>query len=221
VEMLRRRGDAGEREPAETSLDSLLSEPGPLDKHEQEEVVATFQQQQFSLLRQWRYSFAALSLTLASLFCHHALSQARHPWDLKCTAQFSRILPAPVVAFGFAFSAVPLLAMAVGIVMGSKRDRGLVDSAYDADDDPGLAAGCGVLISPQTRSLALWASVGMAAFWALADAFSDGLFRWQCSWVSVAPLGFCVAQLYIEGMADASLKDVKRLRRMMYEYSKL
>eukprot|EP00798_Chlamydomonas_sp_ICE-L_P017029 gene17029-23321_t len=73
-------------------VDSLLSEDGPMDESEQEQLLYELERLQLQQSRMWMRIFAILAALLASFYGYSAYSQSAHPWELRHVGEFASVV---------------------------------------------------------------------------------------------------------------------------------
>jgi len=122
---------------------------------------------------------------------------------------------------GFALSAVPMVALGLNILSRRCKDEALLRCSTFGGGDEDLCGTCGVLTSAEVRNVGFWMTVGMGLYWGIADWASDGLWRWDCSWVAASPVVFYLCEFYMEAQYRTGMEEVRKLRKLMYDYNKL
>uniref|UniRef100_A0A7N1A526 Uncharacterized protein n=1 Tax=Kalanchoe fedtschenkoi TaxID=63787 RepID=A0A7N1A526_KALFE len=166
----------------------------PIETHEQEELVKSFEQIHHRQSRIWRSVFQALFCAYISFMGYSMYQQFMRPWELRYHAYFENEVDSMSVIF---LDGIAIIACALAIY-GLSGDfkyekRYLLSSTFLA--------------------------IMVAMLW-LYQMLRLPKFRWDVIWLAVAPLCCSLLSLYVTHLLVESRDEVHKLRAAMYEYKR-
>jgi hypothetical protein len=221
--MARQRSGAA---AAGAAIDSMLSQDGPLDEHEQQELIRGFEELQVSQARTFRAIFGAGAALGAAFFLYAAREQALRPWETRYVGELRPFVPggtaaAPAAALLLQAAA---LAAAAGALLARLPRAGRRDGGGTGDRAACVPGGRGSMAALAAGAAA---AAGGALFWGAAMRRAwvkhgpELGAHWELLWLPLGPLA-CVALChYVMRSAAATARDVERLRAMTYDYKKV
>ncbi|XP_026422992.1 uncharacterized protein LOC113318922 [Papaver somniferum] len=184
--MKSRREDDG-RFSIPTQDDSL-----PIETHQQEELVRSFEQKQTQQSRLWRGVFSTLLIGYVVFMVFSIYQQASFPWELRYHGYFMGEIDSRMVIAADWIAVLTCLLAVKGLFHNSKANRQwLIYSCFT-----------GLLV---------------AAFW-LYHMLSLSKFRWDIIWLPLGPLSGAGLSLYIDHLLNESSEEIRKLRAYMYSY---
>ncbi|KAK1314936.1 hypothetical protein QJS10_CPA06g00929 [Acorus calamus] len=164
----------------------------PIDTHEQEELVRSFERNQAQQSRLWRGVFAVLILCFAGFYVYSIVQQASSPWDLRYHAYFMGEVESWIIISADCVAVLACLLAVSGILHGSKSYQ-------------------------QWIWYSCYTGLLLAVFW-LYHMFRLPTFRWDILWLPLGPVSGAGICLYLEHLLAESLEEIRKLRNTMYYY---
>ncbi|XP_020549462.1 uncharacterized protein LOC105161826 isoform X1 [Sesamum indicum] len=178
----------------------------PIDTREQEELVRSLEKSQAQQSLLWRSVFAGLVLCYMVFLMYSIHQQAYSPWELsddclrlsfsshaqRYHAYFMYEVDSRSILIAEGAAVLVCLMIITGLVHNSRRHR-----------------------------IWLWCSLVpgtlLAVFW-LHHILRLAKFRWEITWLPLAPLGGAGIALYVDHLLNESSEEVRKLRGYMYAY---
>ncbi|KAI3917571.1 hypothetical protein MKW98_021333 [Papaver atlanticum] len=184
---MKSRNEDDSRFSIPTQDDSL-----PIETHQQEELVRSFEQKQTQQSRVWRGVFSALLIGYVVFMVFSIYQQASFPWELRYHGYFMGEIDSRMVIAADWIAVLACLMAVKGLFHNSKSNRQwLIYSCFT-----------GLLV---------------AAFW-LYHMLSLPKFRWDIIWLPLGPLSGAGLSLYIDHLLLESSEEIRKLRAYMYSY---
>ncbi|KAI3971134.1 hypothetical protein MKW92_013675 [Papaver armeniacum] len=164
----------------------------PIETHQQEELVRSFEQKQTQQSRLWRGVFSTLLIGYVVFMVFSIYQQASFPWELRYHGYFMGEIDSRMVIAADWIAVLACLMAVKGLFHNSKSYRQwLIYSCFT-----------GLLV---------------AAFW-LYHMLSLSKFRWDIIWLPLGPLSGAGLSLYIDHLLNESSEEIRKLRAYMYSY---
>ena len=184
-----------------------------MDDTEQEKLIIELEKLQSKQARSWLTTFGVISLISTALFGYSAYSQAFHPWELRYIGEFAAVAEHTPSVLALLIQTLSLLSAFLTMVLDlpslSKPDRSCLPPALRQKI---LAVLC-ILFS------SLGAIYWFRMIWLMnieVGHTGRGLF-----WVPIAPLGVCLACVYVITSLNWTGNEVRRMRQLRYRHKAL
>ncbi|XP_026405510.1 uncharacterized protein LOC113300520 [Papaver somniferum] len=164
----------------------------PIETHQQEELVRSFEQKQTQQSRLWRGVFSTLLIGYVVFMVFSIYQQASFPWELRYHGYFMGEIDSRMVIAADWIAVLACLMAVKGLFHNSISNRQwLIYSCFT-----------GLLV---------------AAFW-LYHMLSLSKFHWDIIWLPLGPLSGAGLSLYIDHLLNESSEEIRKLRASMYSY---
>ena len=195
-------------------IDSILAKEGPIDESEQEKLIIELERLQSKQATQWRATFGIIAAVSACLFAYTTYSQAFYPWELRYIGEFAAVAEHTGTLVALLIQTNSLLCACLMMVlelpsMAKAPDRSCLPLALRQK----ALAGLSLLLS--LFGAAYWFSM----IWQMQQEVGHtgrGLF-----WVPIAPLGVCLACIYVITSLSYTGQEVRRMRTLRYSHKTL
>ncbi|KAI5664615.1 hypothetical protein M9H77_23938 [Catharanthus roseus] len=164
----------------------------PLDFHEQEELVRTFERSQAQQSLVWRIVFSGMLIGYILFLSYSIYQQANFPWHMRYHAYFMYELNSWNVVAADCVAVLVCLITIFGLLHNSKHHK-------------------------ECLWYSCFLGLLLAFFW-LYHMMRLSKFRWDLIWLSVGPLSGAGICLYVDRLLDESSEEVRKLRGYMYSY---
>ncbi|CAN6441521.1 unnamed protein product [Victoria cruziana] len=192
---LYRRWRSGRRSDDNLSLPTF-DDFQPMETHEQEEMVQSFEKQHARQSSLWRGVFSFLLLCFAVFLIFSIYQQTLFPWELRYHAYFMDEISSWVVIVADSVAVLACIFAVNGLIRyTSSRYR-------------------------QWIYYSLFTGLSLAIFW-FYHMLRLPRFRWDIIWLPLGPLSAACICLYVDNLLSESLEEVKKLRASMYAYKRI
>ncbi|RZC68431.1 hypothetical protein C5167_031672 [Papaver somniferum] len=184
----------------------------PIETHQQEELVRSFEQKQTQQSRLWRGVFSTLLIGYVVFMVFSIYQQASFPWELD--GLFLYATARKIITLWIQASRYH------GYFMGEIDSRMVIAADWIAV----LACLMAVkglfhnsISNRQWLIYSCFTGLLVAAFW-LYHMLSLSKFHWDIIWLPLGPLSGAGLSLYIDHLLNESSEEIRKLRASMYSY---
>lgn len=210
-------------------IDALLAQDGPLDEHEQQQLIMEFEDLQVAQARAFRGMFGGGAALGAALCLYAAWLHWARPWEQRYTGELRTVVSHKgaglVLLAQAAAHALAAAALLVGLPQcGGCGARGA--RARDGCMAPGGGGGAAGKARWVALSAAALLATGAAAYWVAAIRASAARHgpageHYDLLWLPLLPLALVGLCCYVMRSVAATAAEVDRLRRMTYDFKKV